>query len=95
MKITKEEVEHVAALARLEIDPADVQRFARHLGDILAYAESLGGVDTAGIPPTAHAVEIANAFREDTETGHLDRERALANAPESENGNFVVPRVIE
>ena len=95
MNITKEEVLHVAALARLTIDDADVEGFARNLGDILAHAESLGQVDTTNVAPTSHAVEICNAFRTDEMTGHLESEATLANAPESEDGSFVVPKVIE
>jgi aspartyl-tRNA(Asn)/glutamyl-tRNA(Gln) amidotransferase subunit C len=95
MKITKQEVAHVAALARLTIDEADVEGFARNLGDILAYAESLNQVNTADVAPTAHAVEICNAFRPDAVAGHLSAGDALANAPESEDGSFVVPKVIE
>ena len=95
MKITKQEVQHVAELARLEIAEADVERFARTLADILEHAESLGRVDTADVPPTAHAVEISNAFRQDVVAKHLENEAALGNAPESEAGSFVVPKVIE
>lgn len=95
MKITKQEVRHVAELARLEIEEKDLDRFARELGDILEYAESLGRVDTTDVAPTSHAVEICNAFRPDSVTKHLDHEEALKNAPESEEGSFSVPRVIE
>lgn len=85
----------MAELARLDIREKDLDRFARDLGDILEHAESLGRVDTTDVPPTSHAVQICNAFREDTVAGHLDAEDALENAPESENGSFAVPRVIE
>ncbi|MFP3981315.1 MAG: Asp-tRNA(Asn)/Glu-tRNA(Gln) amidotransferase subunit GatC [Desulfobacterales bacterium] len=95
MKITKDEVQHVAELARLEINEADVEKFARTLADILEHAESLSRVDTADVPPTAHAVEISNAFRQDVVTKHLENQDALGNAPESEAGSFVVPKVIE
>ncbi|MCF8024372.1 MAG: Asp-tRNA(Asn)/Glu-tRNA(Gln) amidotransferase subunit GatC [Desulfobacteraceae bacterium] len=95
MKITKEQVRHVAELARLDIDEADLDGFARDLGDILEHAESLGRVDTTDVPPTSHAVEICNAFREDFITGHLENKDALENAPEAEEGSFVVPRIIE
>lgn len=95
MKITKEQVHHVAELARLDIDEADLNRFARELGDILEHAESLGRVDTTDVAPTSHAVEICNAFRQDFVAEHLAREKALENAPESEEGSFAVPRVIE
>ena len=95
MKISREEVLHVADLARLTVDDDAVGMFAEQLGSILEYVEKLSAVDTAGITPTAHAVEMANAFRTDETTNHLQRDAALANAPESEDGQFIVPKVIE
>lgn len=94
MKITKEEVEHVANLARLELDEAAMERFAGQIGDILTYVDKLKQVDTTGIVPTSHAISLTNAFREDEVTGHLEREDSLANAPEKEDGTFLVPRII-
>jgi len=94
MKITKQEVLYVADLARLEIDEASVEKFAGQIGNILEYVDQLKQVDTAGIKPTSHALALTNAFREDTEAQHLERDVSLANAPEQEDGNFVVPKVI-
>jgi aspartyl-tRNA(Asn)/glutamyl-tRNA(Gln) amidotransferase subunit C len=94
MKITKEEVLHVAALARLELDTAAIDTFAAQIGDILAYVETLNGVDTGGVAPTSHAISLTNAFREDTLRPHLDTAAALANAPEKEDGSFLVPKII-
>jgi aspartyl-tRNA(Asn)/glutamyl-tRNA(Gln) amidotransferase subunit C len=79
MKISKEEVLYVAHLARLDLDAESIEKFA---------------VDTAGIKPTSHAIFLTNAFREDKQREHLDRDRALANAPESEEGHFVVPKIV-
>jgi len=95
MKISREEVLHVADLARLTVDDEAVGMFAGQLGSILEYVEKLSAVDTSGIAPTAHAVEMANAFRTDETTTHLQRDAALANAPEAEDGQFIVPKVIE
>ena len=95
MKISREEVLHVADLARLTVDDNAVEMFAEQLGSILEYVEKLSAVDTSGITPTAHAVEMANAFRKDEATHHLQRDAALANAPEAEDGHFIVPKVIE
>jgi aspartyl-tRNA(Asn)/glutamyl-tRNA(Gln) amidotransferase subunit C len=95
MKISREEVLHVADLARLTVDDNAMEMFAEQLGSILEYVEKLGAVDTSGITPTAHAVEMANAFRKDEATHHLQRDAALANAPEAEDGHFIVPKVIE
>jgi aspartyl-tRNA(Asn)/glutamyl-tRNA(Gln) amidotransferase subunit C len=94
MKITKAEVLHVAKLARLHIDEEDVERFAGQIGTILDYVDTLKKVDTAGVDATSHATARTNAFREDEVRGQLDPEEALANAPEKENGAFVVPKII-
>ena len=94
MKITKTEVLHVAHLARLEINDADVDRFAGQIGTILDYVDTLKQVDTTGVPATSHAITLTNAFREDKQMDHLDPEAALANAPETDDGAFVVPKVI-
>ena len=94
MKITREEVIHVAKLARLEMDENEIDKFSTQIGTILEYFETLNRVDTTGIRPTSHAIFLTNAFREDDEKEHVDRESALANAPEKEDGYFIVPKVI-
>ena len=94
MKITKDEVLYVADLARLNLDDASIDKFAGQIGDVLEYVEKLNAVDTKGLRPTSHAISLINAFREDEERQPLDREQALANAPEKEDGNFVVPKVV-
>jgi len=94
MKITKDEVIHVANLARLDLDEASVDKFAGQIATILEYVDTLNQVDTEGVRPTSHAISLTNAFREDTIGKHFDRETALANAPEDEDGNFIVPKVV-
>ena len=94
MKITKEEVIHVANLARLEVDEALIDKFAKQIGMILEHIDSLNQVDTKGVKPTSHAISLTNAFREDNELDIFDRDSALANAPDKEDGSFVVPKVI-
>ena len=94
MTITKAEVLHVAHLARLDIDDADVDRFAGQIDTILDYVDTLKKVDTTGVAATSHAITLTNAFREDDVHDHLKPEDALANAPEKDDGAFVVPRVI-
>ena len=94
MKITKDEVIHVANLSRLDMDEESIDMFAGQIGTILEYIDTLKQVDTEGIIPTSHAISLTNAFREDVEKEHLDRDLSLANAPEKEDGNFVVPKVI-
>jgi aspartyl-tRNA(Asn)/glutamyl-tRNA(Gln) amidotransferase subunit C len=95
VKITSATVLHVATLARLDIDPDQVDRLAAQIDGILDYVDTLNQVDTEGIAPTAHAVQLVNAFREDAPHPALEREAALSNAPEQENGQFVVPRIID
>lgn len=94
MKISQKEVLHVAHLARLDINGADVDRFAAQIGTILDYVDTLKQVDTTGVPATSHAITLTNAFREDELKNHLDPEAALANAPETDDAAFVVPKVI-
>ncbi len=94
MKISEEEVRHVAKLARLDMDETAIEKFAEQIGSILGYADKLREVDTEGVRPTSHAIFLNNAFREDKVKEQLDRESALANAPEQEDGAFTVPRVL-
>ena len=94
MKITREEVIHVANLARLDVDEALIDKFAKQIGTILEYIDSLNRVDTEGVTPTSHAISLTNAFREDDVKEDFDKDAALANAPEKEDGNFIVPKII-
>jgi aspartyl-tRNA(Asn)/glutamyl-tRNA(Gln) amidotransferase subunit C len=94
MALTRDDVLHVAELARLSLNPEEIEPFTRQLNDILGYVEKLQEVDTEGVPPLAHVIPLANAFREDEVKPGLDREQSLENAPDREEGAFVVPRVI-
>ena len=95
MKITKEEVEHVARLARLELTEQEKETFTGQLDAILSYVEKLNELDTSGIVPTAHAVPMENAFRADEAFPSVGIEKALANAPGRVESFFGVPKVIE
>ena len=95
MKITKDQVLYVADLARLDLDDASIDKFAGQIGTILDYVDKLNEVDTEGIRPTSHAISLTNAFREDEPNEHLERDQALSNAPEIEDGSFIVPKIIE
>jgi aspartyl-tRNA(Asn)/glutamyl-tRNA(Gln) amidotransferase subunit C len=95
MHISRQEVEHVAKLARLEITDAEKDAFSQQLSDILAYMEQLKMVDAAGVEPTATVLEQTNVFREDSIRPSLPVEKAIANAPEAEAGHFRVPAIIE
>jgi aspartyl-tRNA(Asn)/glutamyl-tRNA(Gln) amidotransferase subunit C len=93
--LTRADVERIAALASLELTEAEAETFTRQLADILAYAQQVQQLDTTGVPPTAHV--LAEAFdRPDEPAASLDREQALAAAPDAavEAGLFRVPRVI-
>ncbi len=94
MKITKDQVVHVADLARLHLGDEEIERFAGQIDTILEYVDKLDRADTEGVSPTSHAISLTNAFREDAPLDPLDREAALANAPERDGENFIVPRVI-
>jgi len=96
---TPEQVAAIAALAHLELDPDEADLFTRQLGDILAYADAVQGVDTTGVPPTASVVTRHAADRADEVRPSLAIADALANAPDAnytlhEGGFFKVPRVI-
>lgn len=94
MKISQNEVWHVASLARLEMDPESIDKFAAQIGQILEYVDTLNQVDTRAVAPTTHAISLTNAFRDDVVIPSMEREAALSNAPEKEDGSFQVPRVI-
>jgi aspartyl-tRNA(Asn)/glutamyl-tRNA(Gln) amidotransferase subunit C len=94
VKITREQIVHVAKLARLHLDDAAVELYTKQLGDILTYMDTLNRLDTKGVPPTSHAIFINNAFRDDEVKPSIPVERALTNAPRSERGSFVVPKVV-
>jgi aspartyl-tRNA(Asn)/glutamyl-tRNA(Gln) amidotransferase subunit C len=95
MKITREQVLHVANLARLDVVPEEVDALAAKLSGILEYVEKLGELDLEGVEPTAHVHDIFNAFRDDVPRQGLSNEEALSNAPRAEGGCFRVPKVIE
>jgi aspartyl-tRNA(Asn)/glutamyl-tRNA(Gln) amidotransferase subunit C len=93
---TRDDVAKIAALAHLELDPAEMDLFARQLGEFLSYADAVQEVDTAGIAPTASVLATQAADRPDEPQPCLDRDEALANAPDAalDAGFFRVPRVI-
>ncbi|MBW2471809.1 MAG: Asp-tRNA(Asn)/Glu-tRNA(Gln) amidotransferase subunit GatC [Deltaproteobacteria bacterium] len=94
MKITAQEVSHVAKLARLHMSQQEIEAMTKQLDDILTYVAKLNELDTEGIMPTTHAISIVNAFREDEVKPSLEREKTLANAPRQNDESFVVPKVI-
>ena len=95
MKITKEEVEHVAHLARLDFTEEEKEKFTSQLNDILMYVDTLNQIDTTGVEPMSHAIALHNAFRDDRVGESLDSGSSLANAPDARGPFFSVPKVIE
>ena len=94
-RITRADVERIAALARLSLADEEADRMASELDTILEHAESLRQLDTSGIEPTSHAIPLPTPLREDVPVPGLDPELAVANAPERDGTAFVVPKVIE
>jgi aspartyl-tRNA(Asn)/glutamyl-tRNA(Gln) amidotransferase subunit C len=95
MKISRDEVKHVANLARLRFDEGELEKFTDQLNAILTYIDKLNELDTSEVEPTYHVLDLVNVFREDQVQPSLPREAALANAPEHADGFFQVPRIIE
>ena len=94
MKITREELIHVANLANLELAPEEVDPMRDQLDKILSYVDKLNELDTKNVAPTSHAISIQNAFREDEVRASLDQKDALSNGPQQNGEAFVVPSVI-
>ena len=95
MPISRADVEHVARLARLALTEQELERFGAQLAVILEEADKIRRLPTDGVPPTAHAVPLANVWREDVPGPCLTQAEALSTAPEVEADRFKVPRIIE
>jgi aspartyl-tRNA(Asn)/glutamyl-tRNA(Gln) amidotransferase subunit C len=93
--ISRQDVEHVARLARLALTEEEKEIFADQLGDILAHINKLNELDTADVPPMAHVVSLRNVTRADERRPSWPQEQMLANAPVAQNGFFRVPRILE
>ncbi len=97
MKVSKKEVEHVAALARLTFSPEELALYTEQFNDILGYINRLNEVDLEDVEPTSHVQPLKNVLREDLAitSGNDLREATFREAPESEHGFFKVPPIIE
>lgn len=95
MAIDRKTVEHVAKLARLQLNDAELDRYEKQLGAILDYIGKLEKLDVSGLEPLVHAVETGNVFREDIPQPGITRDAALQNAPEKSGDFFIVPKIIE
>lgn len=95
MAITREQVLHVARLARLSFTDEELDRFTEQLSNIIGYAEQVSALATEDVPPTSHALPLTNVFRDDVIAESLPHDKAISTAPESEDGRFKVPRILE
>lgn len=95
MALSKEDVLHVARLARLALTDEEVEKFRKQLSGILEHAEQVTRLATEDVPPTSHALPLRNVFRPDEIAPCLPQEKALSTAPEREQGRFKVPRIME
>jgi aspartyl-tRNA(Asn)/glutamyl-tRNA(Gln) amidotransferase subunit C len=94
MSISRQDIEKVALLARLDLSETELATMTAELAKIVGYVDQLGEVDTEGVEPMAHAIEIANVFREDVVAESLPRNEALANAPRRDERGYLVPPVL-
>ncbi len=93
-EITREEVAHLADLARIDLSEAELDHLAPQLSVILESVASISEIATDDIPPTSHPIEMTNVFREDVVQPGLSAEEALAAAPQAEDQRFSVPRIL-
>lgn len=93
--ISKEEVKHVAKLARLAITEEESEKFAGQLGAIIQFAEQLNELDASDVEPTTHALHMVNVLREDEPEAGLDRDLMMKNVKEHEAGQVKVPSILE
>jgi aspartyl-tRNA(Asn)/glutamyl-tRNA(Gln) amidotransferase subunit C len=92
--LTRDDVVHVARLARLDLTDDEVERFTSQLAAVLEHAADVAALDTAGVEPTAHPLDLINVWREDVLEPCLDRDEVLAAAPAAEEGRFRVPKIL-
>lgn len=93
-RISREEVAHVAHLARLALTEEELDRYTEQLASILEHADDIAALDIADVPPTAHPIPLDNVLRDDEPAPCLDRDEVLAQAPAAEGGLFRVPRIL-
>jgi aspartyl-tRNA(Asn)/glutamyl-tRNA(Gln) amidotransferase subunit C len=93
--ITRDDVAHIARLARLSFTDEQLDHFTAQLRQILSHAEQVSDLVTDDVPPTAHAIPLVNVLREDVVTPSLSREKALSTAPSVDQDRFRVPRILE
>lgn len=92
--ISRDDVAHLARLARLDLEPAELDHLSGQLDQIVTWVEKVSKVAADDIPPTSHSVPLTNVFRPDEQRPGLTAEQALAAAPAAEDGRFRVPRIL-
>jgi aspartyl-tRNA(Asn)/glutamyl-tRNA(Gln) amidotransferase subunit C len=92
--LTRDDVAHVASLARLHLTDAELELFTGQLAEVLDHAADVAQLDLTDVAPTAHAMAVTNVLRPDTPAPSLDREEVLAQAPSVEDHRFRVPRIL-
>lgn len=95
MKISEEEVRHIASLARLKFTDEEITKYTSDLASIVEFAQQLNEIDVTDVKPTAHTLDIHNVFRKDEMRDSYDREKLLQNAPTKAAGCISVPQVVE
>lgn len=94
-KLSVEEVKHIAKLAKLDLNPAEISKFQKQLSNIIGFVDQLNKVDTAKALPTANVTGLSNIFRDDIVSSSLTQEQALINAKEKYKGFFKVKAILE
>jgi aspartyl-tRNA(Asn)/glutamyl-tRNA(Gln) amidotransferase subunit C len=95
MKISKDEIEHIAELARLSLSDREKEVFGVQLSSILGYMEKLNELDTSSIQPTSHVLSLSNVMRNDVTKDSLPRDEVLKNAPACTDKFYRVPKIID
>ena len=95
MALSKQDIEYIAHLARLEVREAEIPAYTEKMGKIIDFIDELGGADTGAILPMAHPLDMSQRLRVDAVTEFNERDRYQENAPQIHDGLYVVPRVVE
>ncbi len=95
MSVTIEQVRYIATLARLRFTDEEEKRLAAQMNEILGYVHKLDELDTSGVPPMSHVLDLHNVFRQDVAEARISRDEALKNAPDADSVYIRAPKVIE
>jgi aspartyl-tRNA(Asn)/glutamyl-tRNA(Gln) amidotransferase subunit C len=95
MQITREQIEHIASLARLKLTEEEIKSLTGEMSDIISFADTLNELETTGIEPTTHAIFVSNVFRDDVAAPSYPTGEILKNAPRKDETAVLVPNIIE